>query len=54
MHVEYWWKRRKSRVSNVKMNLRVAGRGSMDWIGLAQPKDQYWTLLNRVMSPWNP
>jgi hypothetical protein len=30
------------------MDLREIGRGSMDWIHLAQDKDQWWALVNAV------
>jgi hypothetical protein len=35
---------RYRRVDNIKMDLREIGRGVMDWIDLAQDKDQ-WLLL---------
>jgi hypothetical protein len=35
---------------NVKMNLREIGRGVMDWIDLAQDRDQWWALVNTVMN----
>jgi hypothetical protein len=40
MHIGYWRERpRRSWVSNGKMDLKVVGWGSMDWIDLAQAKD---------------
>jgi hypothetical protein len=34
----------------IKMDLQEVGCGSMEWIGLAQDKDSWWTLVNVVMS----
>jgi len=33
----------------IKMDLREVACGGMDWIGLAQDRDRYWTLANAVM-----
>jgi hypothetical protein len=35
-------------VDNIKMNLREIGWGGMDWINLAQDKEQWWALVNMV------
>jgi hypothetical protein len=35
---------------NIKINLRETGCGGMDWIHLAQDRDQWQALLNTVMS----
>jgi hypothetical protein len=35
---------------NIKMYLRGIGRGGMDWIDLAQDRDQWRDLLNTVMN----
>jgi hypothetical protein len=32
------------------MDLREIGRGGMDWINLAQDRDQYRALVNTVMN----
>jgi hypothetical protein len=40
---------RRRWVDNVKMDLREIGWGSMDWIDLAQDKDQWRALVNTVM-----
>jgi hypothetical protein len=38
------------RVDNIKMDLREVGWGGMEWIELAQHKDQWRALLNTVMN----
>jgi hypothetical protein len=35
---------------NIKMDLREIGRGGMDWIHLAQDRDQWRALVNMVMN----
>jgi hypothetical protein len=35
---------------NIKMDLRGIGRDSMDWIDLAQDRDQWRALVNTVMN----
>jgi hypothetical protein len=35
---------------NVKMDLREIGWGVMDWIDLAQDRDQWRALVNTVMN----
>jgi hypothetical protein len=35
---------------NVKMGLREIGWGGMDWIDLAQDRNQWRALLNKVMN----
>jgi hypothetical protein len=37
-------------VDNIKIDLREIGWGSMDWIVLAQDRDQWRALLNTVMN----
>jgi hypothetical protein len=37
-------------VDNVKMELRETGWGGMDWIDLAQGRDQWRVLLNTVLN----
>jgi hypothetical protein len=37
-------------VDNIKINLRERGRGGMDWIDLAQDRDQWRALVNTVMN----
>jgi hypothetical protein len=37
---------------NIRMNLREIGWGGMDWIDLAQDRDQWRALVNTVMNIW--
>jgi hypothetical protein len=37
-------------VNNIKMDLREMGRDGMDWIDLAQNRDQWRALVNAVMN----
>jgi hypothetical protein len=37
-------------VDNVKMDLRETGLDGMDWIDLAQDRDQWRALVNAVMN----
>jgi hypothetical protein len=41
-------------VDNIKMDLRDIGPGGMDWIDLAQDRDQWKALVNTVMYFWVP
>jgi hypothetical protein len=36
-------------LENIKMDLREIGWGGMDWIDLAQNRDQWRTFVNMVM-----
>jgi hypothetical protein len=41
---------------NIKINLRKIGWGFMDCINLAHDRDQWWTLVNKIMNlgvPYN-
>jgi hypothetical protein len=45
MHIGFWWESRKERPrrrweDNIKMDLREVGWVGMDWIDLAQDRDQ--------------
>jgi hypothetical protein len=47
MHIGYWWESQKERVrprrrwvDNIKIDLREIGWDGMDWIELAQGRDQ--------------
>jgi hypothetical protein len=37
-------------VDNIKIDLRDTGWDGMDWIDLAQDRDQYRALVNTVMN----
>ena len=37
-------------VDNIKMDLQEVGYGYMDWIGLAQDRDSWRTLVSGVMN----
>jgi hypothetical protein len=37
-------------VNNIKMDLREIGEDGMDWIDLAQDRDQWWTLRDTAMN----
>jgi hypothetical protein len=39
---------------NIKMDLREIGWGGMDWIDLAQDRDQWRALVIKVMNLWVP
>jgi hypothetical protein len=40
----------KAVVDNIKMDVREIGWDGMDWIDLAQDKDQWRALVNTVMN----
>ena len=47
---------RRRWVVNIKMDLQEVGCGHVDWIGLAQDRDRWRTLVSAVMNfrlPWN-
>jgi hypothetical protein len=37
------------RVDNIKMDLVEVGCGDVEWIGLAQDRDRWRTLVNAIM-----
>jgi hypothetical protein len=39
---------------NIEMNVREVGWGGIDWIDLAQDRDQWRALVNMVMNLWVP
>jgi len=41
---------RRRRVDNIRTDLQDLGFGYMDWIGLAQDRDRWRTLVSAVMS----
>jgi hypothetical protein len=41
---------RRRWVNNIKTDLRAIGWGGMDWIDLAQYRDQWKALVNTVMN----
>jgi hypothetical protein len=51
--IGYCWECQKERdhyEDNIKMDRREIGWGGMDWIDLAQEKDQWMALVNTVMN----
>jgi len=40
----------RPRVDNIRMDLQEVGCGYMDWIGLAQDRDRWRTLMSAVMN----
>jgi len=41
-------------VDNIRMDLQEVGCGYMDWIGWAQDRDSWRTLVSAVMNLWVP
>jgi hypothetical protein len=41
-------------LDNIKIDLREIGWGSMDWIDMAQDRDQWRDLVNMIMNLWVP
>jgi len=41
---------RRRWVDNIRMNLQEVGCGYMDWIGLAQDRDSWRTLVSAIMN----
>jgi len=41
---------RRRWVDNIRMDLQEVGCGYMDWIGLAQDRDRWGTLVSAVMN----
>ena len=47
-------KYRRRWVVNIRMELQEVGCGYVDWIGLAQGRDRWWTLVGAVMNHRDP
>jgi hypothetical protein len=45
---------RRRWMDNIKMDLREIGWDGMDWIDLAQDRDQWRALVNTIMKLWIP
>ena len=41
---------RRRWVDNIRTDLEEVGCGYMDWIGLVQDRDRWWTLVSAVMN----
>jgi hypothetical protein len=41
-------------VNNIKMDLREIGWDGVDWIDVAQDRDQWWAVVNTVLNLWVP
>jgi hypothetical protein len=48
------WQPRHKWENNIKMDLTEIVCEDVDWIHLAQDRDQWWTHLNMVMNPQVP
>jgi hypothetical protein len=44
------WRPRRIWVDNIRTDLQEVGCGYMDWIGLAQVRDRWRTLVSTVMN----
>ena len=47
---DHWGRPRCRWVDNIRMDLQEVGCGYMDWIGLAQDRDRWRTLVSAVMN----
>ena len=45
---------RRRWVDNIRTELQEVGCGHMDWIGMAQDRDRWRTLVSAVMNLWVP
>jgi hypothetical protein len=41
-------------VDNIRIDLREIVWEGVDWMHLAQDRDQWWALVNMVMNLWVP
>jgi hypothetical protein len=39
---------------NIRMDFREIRWEDVDWLHLAQDREQWWTVVNRVMNLWVP
>ena len=44
------WRPRRRCVDNIRMGLQEVGCGYMEWIGLAQDRDSWRTLVSALMN----
>ena len=44
------WRPRRRWVDNIRMDIQDVGCGYVDWIGLAQDRDRWRTLVSAVMN----
>ena len=44
------WRPRRRWVDNIRMDFQEVGCGYMNWIGLAQDRDRWRTLVSAVMN----
>jgi hypothetical protein len=56
MHIEYWWESQKERdrwdnKDKIKMDLTESGWDGMDWIDVAEDRDQWRALVDTVKRP---
>jgi len=58
-YIGSWWGNRREEplgrprrrwLDNIRMDPQEVGCGYMDWIGLAQDRDRWWTLVSAVMN----
>ena len=45
---------RRRCVDNIRMDLQEVGGGYVDWIGLAQDRERWRTLVSAVTNLWVP
>jgi len=45
---------RRRWMDNIRMDLQEVGCGHVDWIGLAQDRDRWRTVVSAVMNLWVP
>ena len=48
------WRPRRRWADNIRMDLQEVGCGYVEWIGLAQNRDRWRTLVIAVMNLWVP